>query len=50
LVLDRKNPVSAGQIPQAAAPLEFGQIAFVLNISCLYPIYLRGQAFLAADA
>jgi eukaryotic-like serine/threonine-protein kinase len=48
LALDRKNPVSAGQIPQAATPLEFGQIAFVLNISCLYPNYIRGQAFLAA--
>jgi serine/threonine protein kinase/tetratricopeptide (TPR) repeat protein len=46
--LDRRNPVSAGQIPQAANPLELGQIAFVLNISCLYPIYIRGQAFLAA--
>jgi serine/threonine protein kinase/tetratricopeptide (TPR) repeat protein len=48
LALDRRNPVSAGQIPQAANPLELGQIAFVLNISCLYPIYIRGQAFLAA--
>jgi tetratricopeptide (TPR) repeat protein len=48
LALDRRNAVSAGQIPQAANPLELGQIAFVLNISCLYPIYIRGQAFLAA--
>jgi eukaryotic-like serine/threonine-protein kinase len=48
LALDRKNPALAGQIPQAATPLEFGQIAFVLNISCLYPIYIQGQAFLAA--
>ncbi len=48
LALDRKNPVSAVQIPQAATPLELGQIAFVLNISCLYPIYIRGQALLAA--
>src|SRR5580704_871000 len=48
LALDRRNPVSAAQIPQAASPLELGQIAFVLNISCLYPIYIRGQAFLAA--
>ncbi|MGA9965731.1 MAG: hypothetical protein WBQ10_11065, partial [Terriglobales bacterium] len=48
VALDRRNPVSAGQIPQAANPLELGQIAFVLNISCLYPIYIRGQAFLAA--
>jgi hypothetical protein len=46
LAMDRRNP--ARQIPQAAAPLELGQIAFVLNISCLYPIYIHGQAFLAA--
>ena len=25
-----------------------GQIAFVANISCLYPTYIRGEAYLAA--
>jgi hypothetical protein len=25
-----------------------GQIAFVANISCLYPTYVRGEAYLAA--
>jgi hypothetical protein len=25
-----------------------GEIAFVLNISCLYPTYIRGEAYLAA--
>jgi hypothetical protein len=25
-----------------------GQINFVLNISCLYPVYVRGEAYLAA--
>jgi predicted Zn-dependent protease len=29
-------------------PLEFGQIPFVANLSCLYPTYIRGEAFLAA--
>ena len=48
LAMNRKNPVAAAQIPQAVSPLELGQIAFVLNISCLYPIYIRGQALLAA--
>jgi eukaryotic-like serine/threonine-protein kinase len=48
LALNRKNPVAAAQIPQAVSPLELGQIAFVLNISCLYPIYVRGEALLAA--
>jgi hypothetical protein len=29
-------------------PIEFGQIAFVNNLSCLYPTYVRGEAYLAA--
>jgi len=33
---------------QAASANELGQIPFVNNISCLYPVYLRGQAHLAA--
>ncbi|HWO33523.1 MAG TPA: hypothetical protein VNO32_32410 [Candidatus Acidoferrum sp.] len=28
--------------------MELGQIGFVANISCLYPTYVRGQAYLAA--
>jgi eukaryotic-like serine/threonine-protein kinase len=32
----------------AAAPIEFGQIGFVANLSCLYPAYVRGEAYLAA--
>jgi eukaryotic-like serine/threonine-protein kinase len=48
LALDRKNPASALNIPQAASPLEFGQIVFVNNLSCLYPVYVRGEAYLAA--
>jgi tetratricopeptide (TPR) repeat protein len=48
LALDRKNPVAALNTLQAAAPIELGQIAFVSNISCLYPTYVRGEAYLAA--
>ena len=48
LALDRKNPTSALNDLQAASPIELGQIQFVINISCLYPIYVRGQAYLAA--
>jgi tetratricopeptide (TPR) repeat protein len=48
LALDGKNSTSAQNIPQAASPLEFGQIVFVSNLSCLYPVYVRGQAYLAA--
>jgi serine/threonine protein kinase len=49
LALDRKNPTSALTILQAAAsPIELGQIGFVNNISCLYHVYVRGEAYLAA--
>jgi eukaryotic-like serine/threonine-protein kinase len=48
LALDRKNPAAALSVPQAASPMELGQIQFVNNISCLYPVYVRGQAYLAA--
>ncbi len=48
LALERKNPVSALSTLQAASPIELGQIQFVLNISCLYPVYVRGEAYLAA--
>jgi hypothetical protein len=29
-------------------PIELGQIGFVANISCLYHVYIRGEAYLAA--
>ena len=29
-------------------PIEYGNIAFISQISCLYPTYIRGQAYLAA--
>jgi serine/threonine protein kinase/Tfp pilus assembly protein PilF len=45
---DRKNPASALNALQAASAIELGQIAFVTNISCLYPVYVRGEAYLAA--
>jgi eukaryotic-like serine/threonine-protein kinase len=48
LALDKKNPSSALNAPQAASPIELGQIAFVTNISCLYHVYVRGEAYLAA--
>src|SRR5437867_3416332 len=50
LALDRKNPAAALNRLQAAAPMELGQIGFVANISCLYPVYVRGEAYLAAGA
>jgi serine/threonine protein kinase/tetratricopeptide (TPR) repeat protein len=48
LALDKKNPPVALHALQAASPIELGEIAFVLNISCLYPVYVRGEAYLAA--
>ena len=49
LALDRKNPAAALNALQAAGPpIELGQIGFVANISCLYHVYVRGEAYLAA--
>ena len=48
LALDRKNPAAAIDSLQAASSIELGQITFVNNITCLYDIYLRGDAYLAA--
>jgi tetratricopeptide (TPR) repeat protein len=48
LALDRKNPASALNALQAASSIELGQIVFVANVSCLYPTYGRGEAYLAA--
>jgi eukaryotic-like serine/threonine-protein kinase len=47
LALDRKNPASARDALQAATLIELGNIPFVMNTSCLYPTYLRGEAYLA---
>jgi hypothetical protein len=48
LALDRKNPTAALTISQASSPLELGQIVFINNLSCLYPVYVHGEAYLAA--
>ena len=49
LALDRKNQSDAlNSMQAAAAPIEFGQIIFVANLSCLYPTFIRGEAYLAA--
>jgi serine/threonine protein kinase/tetratricopeptide (TPR) repeat protein len=49
LALGRKNPALALNLLQAAAsPIELGIIDFGNNISCLYPAYVRGEAYLAA--
>jgi eukaryotic-like serine/threonine-protein kinase len=49
LALDKKNSAAAVNDLQAAtSPLELGSIQFVANLSCLYPTYVRGEAYLAA--
>jgi DNA-binding winged helix-turn-helix (wHTH) protein/tetratricopeptide (TPR) repeat protein len=48
LALDRRNPTLALNALQAASSIELGQIMFLINTSCLYPVYVRGEAYLAA--
>ena len=48
LALDKKNPALALNTLQAASLIELGNIPFGNNISCLYHVYVRGQAYLAA--
>jgi eukaryotic-like serine/threonine-protein kinase len=45
---DRKNPAAAINALQSASTIELGLIPFYNNISCLYPVYVRGEAYLAA--
>jgi eukaryotic-like serine/threonine-protein kinase len=48
LALDRKNPAAALTTLQAASAIELGNIQFADNSSCLYDVYVRGEAYLAA--
>jgi len=48
LALARKDPALAVNALQAALPIEFGSIPFFANASCLYPTYIRGEAYLMA--
>jgi serine/threonine protein kinase/tetratricopeptide (TPR) repeat protein len=49
LALDKKNSALALNDLRAAAPaIELGQIDFLFNTSCLYPTYIRGEAYLLA--
>ena len=47
LALDRKAPAAALNAVQAVSPVEFGNIIFTNNLSCLYHVYVRGEAYLA---
>jgi len=48
LALNRKNPAVALNDLQGASSIEFGTIPFIVGTSCLYPTYIRGEAYLAA--
>ena len=49
LALTRKAPAEAiEQLQLASPPIEYGAIQFISQISCLYPTYIRGQAYLSA--
>jgi tetratricopeptide (TPR) repeat protein len=48
MALDRNSAAEAITDLQAASSMELGSIPFVANISCLYPTYIRAEAYLAA--
>jgi DNA-binding winged helix-turn-helix (wHTH) protein/tetratricopeptide (TPR) repeat protein len=48
LALNTKNPAIALNTLRTGPPIELGSIDFALNISCLYTVYVRGEAYLAA--
>jgi serine/threonine protein kinase/tetratricopeptide (TPR) repeat protein len=48
LALNKNNPAAALNTLQAASRIELGTIPFVANLSCLYHVYVRGEAYLAA--
>ncbi len=46
--LNRNNPTAAIEALQVAIPIEMGQISWTTNMTCIFPAYIRGQAYLAA--
>jgi eukaryotic-like serine/threonine-protein kinase len=47
LDLDRRDPEAALNALRPGLPIEFANTPFSSSTSCLYPAYLRGQAYLA---
>ncbi|MGC2619779.1 MAG: hypothetical protein WA414_12115, partial [Acidobacteriaceae bacterium] len=48
LALNRKDGAGAiADLQPALPPLAYGQISWMENLSCMYPDYVRGQAYLA---
>jgi eukaryotic-like serine/threonine-protein kinase len=46
---DRKNPARSIELLQAAAPYELGMLSASAGNSCLYPVYVRAEAYLGAQ-
>ena len=45
----RKNPARSIELLQAAAPYELGMLSGSAPNSCLYPVYVRAEAYLSAQ-
>ena len=45
----RKNPARSIELLQAAAPYELGMLSGSASNSCLYPVYVRAEAYLSAQ-
>lgn len=48
LALQEKNPAEAVKDLTPSSTMEIALIPFVVNISCMYPTYIRGEAYLGA--
>ena len=44
----RKNAVRSIELVQVAAPYELGMLSVSASSSCLYPVYVRAEAYLSA--
>jgi hypothetical protein len=49
VVTGRKNPARSIELLQAAAPYELGMLSGSATNSCLYPVYVRAEAYLSAQ-
>ena len=47
--LSRRNAVKSIELLQAAAPYELGMLSGSAPNSCVYPVYVRAQAYLSAE-
>ena len=47
--ISRKNPARSIELLQAAAPYELGMLSWSAINSCLYPVYVRAEAYLSAQ-